>query len=82
MRDAFFVPENKRISELLAEFKSNNQQMAVVRDEYGGTAGLVTVEDLIEEIVGEIRDEYDREEPLITVHRRRSLDRRCSAEHR
>jgi len=68
MRDAFFVPENKRISELLAEFRSKNQQMAVVRDEYGGTAGLVTVEDLIEEIVGEIRDEYDREEPLITVH--------------
>lgn len=67
MRPAFFVPENKRVSELLTEFRTNKLQLAVVRDEYGGTAGLVTVEDLIEEIVGEIRDEYDEDEPQITA---------------
>ena len=68
MREAYFIPETKDVAELLAEFKSGNVQMAIVRDEYGGTAGLVTVEDLLEEIVGEIQDEYDREEPLIQVH--------------
>jgi putative hemolysin len=67
MRDAYFIPETKDLDELLAEFKTRNTQMAIVRDEYGGTAGLVTVEDLLEEIVGEIRDEYDVEEPLIAV---------------
>ena len=64
MRPPHFVPENKTINDLLAEFKSTRIHMAVVLDEYGGTAGLVTLEDLIEEIVGEIQDEYDEESPL------------------
>lgn len=55
----YFVPETKKVSELLREFQTNHLQMAIVVDEYGGTAGLVTMEDLIEEIVGEIADEYD-----------------------
>lgn len=55
----YFVPETKKVSELLREFQANHLQMAIVVDEYGGTAGLVTMEDLIEEIVGEITDEYD-----------------------
>ena len=67
MREPYFIPETKAVDELLTEFKRGNVQMAIVRDEYGGTAGLVTVEDLLEEIVGEIQDEYDREEPLIQV---------------
>lgn len=67
MREAYFIPETKDVDELLADFKLGKVQMAIVRDEYGGTAGLVTVEDLLEEIVGEIRDEYDMEEPLIDV---------------
>ena len=67
MREAYFIPETKDIDELLAEFKRGNVQMAIVRDEYGGTAGLVTLEDLLEEIVGEIQDEYDKEESLIEV---------------
>ena len=61
MRPAYFVPETKRVPELLKEFQRNRVQSAIVVDEYGGTAGLVTVEDLLEEIVGEIRDEYDVE---------------------
>lgn len=67
MRAAYFIPETKDVDELLADFKKSNVHMAIVRDEYGGTAGLVTIEDLLEEIVGEIRDEYDQEEPLIDV---------------
>jgi CBS domain containing-hemolysin-like protein len=66
MRSAYFVPESKRVSELLKEMQRRQAQMAVVVDEYGGTAGLVTVEDLLEEIVGEIRDEYDVESETVT----------------
>jgi len=66
MRSAYFVPESKRVSELLKEMQRRQAQMAIVVDEYGGTAGLVTVEDLLEEIVGEIRDEYDVESETVT----------------
>jgi putative hemolysin len=61
IRAATFVPETKRVPELLKEFQRKQVQFAIVVDEYGGTAGLVTIEDLLEEIVGEIRDEYDVE---------------------
>jgi CBS domain containing-hemolysin-like protein len=65
LRPAYYVPETKKVSELLKEFQRQQVQSAVVVDEYGGTAGLVTIEDLLEEIVGEIRDEYDVElEPI------------------
>lgn len=59
LRDAFFVPENKKINDLLQEFQEKKIHMAIVVDEYGGTSGIVTLEDIIEEIVGEISDEYD-----------------------
>lgn len=66
MRPAYFVPEAKHVYDLLKEFQRQQVQIAIVVDEYGGTAGLVTLEDLLEEIVGEIRDEYDQEaEPVI-----------------
>jgi putative hemolysin len=61
LRPAVFVPESKRVPELLKQFQGQQTQIAIVVDEYGGTAGLVTIEDLLEEIVGEIRDEYDVE---------------------
>jgi CBS domain containing-hemolysin-like protein len=64
-RPPFFVPESKHVGELLADMRVNRVHMAVVVDEYGGTAGIVTIEDMLEEIVGEIEDEYDREEPAI-----------------
>jgi len=66
IRAAAVVPETKRVPELLTQFQRNQTQCAIVVDEYGGTAGLVTIEDLLEEIVGEIRDEYDVEtEPIV-----------------
>jgi CBS domain containing-hemolysin-like protein len=65
MRSPHFVPESKRVSELMREMQAEKFHMAIVVDEYGGTAGLVTLEDLIEELVGEIVDEYDVEEPNI-----------------
>jgi putative hemolysin len=67
LRPAYFVPESKRVDDLLRELQHNRVHMAVVVDEYGGTAGVVTIEDIIEEIVGEIADEYDVEEPYIEV---------------
>lgn len=65
VRTVHFVPETKKIDQLLHEFQQKRVHIAIVVDEYGGTAGLVTIEDLLEEIVGEIVDEYDREEPTI-----------------
>ncbi len=66
IRPAHFVPETKRLDELLQELQRDKVHMAIVVDEYGGTAGIVTIEDVLEEIVGEIQDEYDTsEEPLI-----------------
>jgi CBS domain containing-hemolysin-like protein len=61
--DPYFVPETKPLNELLEEFQAQRQQVAIVVDEYGGTAGMVTVEDLLEEIVGEIEDEHDEAAP-------------------
>jgi putative hemolysin len=65
LREAYFIPETKRASDLLPDLQQRRVHMAVVVDEYGGTAGLVTIEDLVEEIVGEIQDEYDAEEPFV-----------------
>ncbi len=62
IREALFIPENKPLDDLLEEFRSTKRHIAVVVDEYGGTSGIVTMEDLLEEIVGEITDEYDEEE--------------------
>lgn len=62
MRPAFFVPENKKIDDLMKEFQAKKNHLAVVVDEYGGTCGIVTLEDIIEEVVGDIKDEFDEEE--------------------
>lgn len=63
--EPYFVPETKPIANLLREMQANQRHLAIVVDEFGGTAGLVTIEDLLEEIVGEIVDEYDTEEPMV-----------------
>jgi CBS domain containing-hemolysin-like protein len=67
LRPACFIPESKRLDELLSEMRASRNHIAIVIDEYGGTAGLVTIEDLLEEIVGDIKDEYDVAEPTIDV---------------
>jgi len=67
VRAPYFVPETKNLEELLHDFKKRRVHLAVVIDEYGGTAGLVTIEDLLEQIVGDIQDEYDLEEELLSV---------------
>jgi len=68
MRPPYFIPESKNLEQLLQEFKRKRIHLAIVIDEYGGTSGLITIEDLLEEIVGDIQDEHDREEPLLTVN--------------
>src|SRR5207245_10888561 len=70
LRPIEFTPEQKKVDELLNEMRLKKQHMMIVVDEYGGTAGLVTLEELLEEIVGETRDEYDsaEEEQLVLVH--------------
>lgn len=65
IRPAYFVPENKNLHELMSEMRHNRTQMAIVQDEFGGTAGVVTIEDIVEELVGDILDEYDVEDPEI-----------------
>ncbi|MES2836500.1 MAG: hemolysin family protein [Bacteroidota bacterium] len=65
LRPAYFVPLNKRINDLLNEFQTMHIQMAIVTNEFGSTAGIVTMEDIIEELVGEIQDEYDEEKPMV-----------------
>ena len=68
MRTPYFIPETKNLEELLQEFKRKRVHLAIVIDEYGGTSGLITIEDLLEQIVGDIQDEYDQEEALFEVN--------------
>lgn len=68
MRSPYFIPETKKISEVLKDLRDNKSHMAIVIDEYGGTAGILTLEDIIEEIIGEVMDEYDAEQELIVQH--------------
>jgi CBS domain containing-hemolysin-like protein len=85
LREVYFVPESMKVDDLLHELQRRRVHVAIVVDEYGGTAGLVTIEDLLEEIVGEIQDEYDMEEPLVLrvsdrewlIHARCNLDDAC-----
>ena len=82
-RDAYFIPENKSLRDLLHDFQNQKLHAAVVLDEYGGTAGLVTLEDILEELVGELSDEYEQieEKPLHQVNEHTwELDARCNVE--
>jgi CBS domain containing-hemolysin-like protein len=67
-RPPYFIPETKNLEQLLQEFKRKRVHLAIVIDEYGGTSGLITIEDLLEQIVGDIQDEYDQEEALFTIN--------------
>jgi CBS domain containing-hemolysin-like protein len=64
VRDPYFVPENKKLDDLLADFQEQKNHLAIVVDEYGGTSGLISLEDIIEEIVGDISDEFDDEDVI------------------
>ena len=79
VRPAYFVPETKPINKLLRDFQRRRIHMAVVVDEFGGTAGMVTLEDIMEELVGEIQDEYDEEKPIIEKVGAREYNVRASA---
>lgn len=74
LRPAVFIPESKRLNVLLAEFRANRNHMAIVVDEYGGTAGLVTIEDVLEQIVGNIEDEHDVDEDAVMITERGDND--------
>jgi magnesium and cobalt transporter len=67
LRPPYFVPETQKVGQLLKNLKAKKTHLAIVTDEYGGTAGIITIEDILEEIVGEIMDEHDAEPPLLTV---------------
>jgi len=83
IKPPFFIPETMKISNLLKDMQKKRIHMALVIDEYGGVSGLVTMEDLLEEIVGEIRDEYDIESPVIQLAARRwNISRRCVYQHK
>ena len=79
MRSVLIVPETKRIAPLMKEFQLKHQQIAVVVDEYGGTQGIVTMEDILEELVGEIQDEYDNETPFVEKKGEKSYNVLASA---
>ena len=67
LRKPYFVPGNQNVSEILKDLRKEKTHLAIVTDEYGGTAGIITIEDILEEIVGEILDEHDNERPLLTI---------------
>lgn len=68
MRSPYFIPESKKISEVLEDLRDNKSHMAIVVDEYGGTSGILTLEDIIEEIIGDVMDEYDADVKLMVEH--------------